>query len=284
MAGASTNRLMNETDFAAFGPGSRLEDPYRIDNPDRIRIGANVTVGARAWLSVVREHHGVVYEPQLTIGDGTVLGPEIVIACAGRIEIGARVLTASRVFIGDTSHGYRDPGLAVLDQPLTPPRPVRIGDGSFIGIGAIVLPGVRVGERAYLAAGAVVTTDVPPNTVVAGNPARPVRQWHEADGEWSRPAGTPPADRRADELRQRLGLAEAELRAASAGATELIARERRALEALTEANATRAAAEAALAEVSGARSDAEELLGRITGSLSWRLTEPLRAAKRRARR
>ena len=55
-------------------------------------------------------------------------------------------------------------------------RPIRIGDDVWIGGGAIVLPGVTIGDRSVIAAGSVVTRDVPPDTLVAGNPARPLRQ------------------------------------------------------------------------------------------------------------
>jgi acetyltransferase-like isoleucine patch superfamily enzyme len=54
-------------------------------------------------------------------------------------------------------------------------RPVVIERGAFIGVHAVILPGVRVGEGAAVGAGAVVTRDVPPRTIVAGNPARVVR-------------------------------------------------------------------------------------------------------------
>jgi acetyltransferase-like isoleucine patch superfamily enzyme len=54
--------------------------------------------------------------------------------------------------------------------------PVRIGDGSWIGARAIILPGVTIGRRCLVAAGAVVSKDVPDDTLVAGNPARVVRE------------------------------------------------------------------------------------------------------------
>jgi acetyltransferase-like isoleucine patch superfamily enzyme len=158
-----------------------------VSCPERIHIGAGVRIGERSWLSVVDEHLGRSYDPRLTVGDGTVLGPDIVIACMGQIEIGERVLTASRVFVGDTFHGYRDPEVAIIDQPMADPRPVRIGNGAFIGIGAAVLSGVSVGERAYVAAGAIVTADVPPNAVVAGNPARIIRRWDPQRRRWRTP-------------------------------------------------------------------------------------------------
>ena len=55
-------------------------------------------------------------------------------------------------------------------------RPIRIGNDVWIGGGAIVLPGVTIGDRSVIAAGSVVTRDVPADTLVAGNPARPLRR------------------------------------------------------------------------------------------------------------
>jgi acetyltransferase-like isoleucine patch superfamily enzyme len=177
----------NETEqhrFAACGPGSVVYPPAVIVGHERIHIGDGVVVLPGAFLSVVGEWDGRGYDPRLLIGDGARIGFDAVIACVGRVEIGARVLTADRVFIGDTYHQYRDPEKAILDQGLAEPKPVSIGPGAFLGINSVVLPGVTVGEGAYVGAGAVVTGDVPPRTVVAGNPARPIRRWEA--GEWRR--------------------------------------------------------------------------------------------------
>ena len=81
----------------------------------------------------------------------------MVIACCGSIEIGNDVLTADRVYIGDTFHEYRDVRRPVIAQGLGDPRPVRIDDGSFLGVNSAILPGVTMGEGGYVAANAVVT-------------------------------------------------------------------------------------------------------------------------------
>jgi acetyltransferase-like isoleucine patch superfamily enzyme len=60
--------------------------------------------------------------------------------------------------------------------------PVRLRRGCYLGAGCLVLPGVTVGERAVVASGAVVTHDVPPETIVAGVPARPLRRIGPRDG------------------------------------------------------------------------------------------------------
>ena len=53
-------------------------------------------------------------------------------------------------------------------------KPISIGDGVWIGAAALILPGITIGERSIVGAGSVVTRDVPPYTIVAGNPARPI--------------------------------------------------------------------------------------------------------------
>ena len=159
--------------FASFGERSWIVPPARVSTPSSIRIGDDVVILEHAWLSVVEAVDGVV--PSLRIGDRTRIGRLVHIACVGDITIGADVLTAERVFIGDTYHGYEDPSLPILRQPMAPPRAVRIGDGAFLGVGSIVLAGVTVGEGAYVGAGAVVVDDVPEHAVVVGNPARRVR-------------------------------------------------------------------------------------------------------------
>ncbi|MCH6197817.1 sugar O-acetyltransferase [Corynebacterium mastitidis] len=88
----------------------------------------------------------------------------------GGITLGDRVLIGHNVVIATLHHG-----MAPGDRAHLEPRPVRIASDVWIGAGAIILPGVSVGEHAVVGAGSVVTRDVPARTVVAGNPARPIR-------------------------------------------------------------------------------------------------------------
>jgi acetyltransferase-like isoleucine patch superfamily enzyme len=90
------------------------------------------------------------------------------------IEVGSHVTISHRCTI--VSHMATD--VATPLQRLYPPTsaPVRIGDGAWLCVGVTLLPGVTVGENAVVAAGAVVTRDVPPNTLVAGVPARPLKK------------------------------------------------------------------------------------------------------------
>jgi acetyltransferase-like isoleucine patch superfamily enzyme len=176
--------------FGTFGEGSVIEPPLRVVSPERVHVGRNVRIRPNAWLSVAGTSGVDDGGPLLSIGDRTMLGADLVIACAGHVEIGPDVLTSDRVFIGDTYHEYRDVDRPIQAQGLAPPRPVLINAGAFIGIGAMILPGVTVGENAYVGAGAVVTHDVPARCVAVGNPARVVSHWDSSTREWRR--GAPP--------------------------------------------------------------------------------------------
>ena len=177
-------RVARRAHFASLGEGSIIEPPFRVVSPDRVHIGCDVQIRPNAWFSVVADRPGAV--PTLWIGDRAMLGADLVIACISHVEIGPDVLTSDRVFIGDTYHEYRDVHRPIRDQGLAAPKPVRIGAGAFLGIGAIVLPGVTIGENAYVGAGAVVTRDVPARSVAVGNPARVVSRWDADSSSWRR--------------------------------------------------------------------------------------------------
>lgn len=89
----------------------------------------------------------------------------------GGIFIGDGVLVGHNVIIATLNHGFKPENRADLI-----PAPVRIGNKAWIGSGSIILPGITVGENAIVAAGSVVTKDVSANAVVAGNPARILRE------------------------------------------------------------------------------------------------------------
>jgi acetyltransferase-like isoleucine patch superfamily enzyme len=276
--------------FASFGAGSHLAEPFSLENPERIDIGDGVYIGPGAFFSVVAHHNGRDFSPRLWIGDGASLGPGLVISCIREVSIGPRVLAGPRVFIGDSYHDYRDPDMAVLDQPMSDPRPVIIGAGAFLGVHSAILPGVTVGQRAYVAANAVVTHDVPPRAVVAGNPARIIRRWDAEAGEWRRespdrddavrrePSDAEAALReRMSHLEQRLGLADVrrmQLAEELAAASTQGARDTEA----THASIERLRVE--LDEERRLREAAERWLAALQRSPSWRVTAPLRALKR----
>jgi acetyltransferase-like isoleucine patch superfamily enzyme len=106
---------------------------------------------------------------RIRIGDRVFINAGVVVYSEVAITIGDDVALANEAYVMDTSsHGIegRDAKAAA----------VSIGAGTWIGARAIVLPGVTIGRRVVVGAGAVVTRDVPDDVMVAGNPARVVRQ------------------------------------------------------------------------------------------------------------
>lgn len=130
--------------FGALGPGAAVETPFHCDYGWNIRAGRNLYMNSGCViLDVV----------PVTLGDDVMFGPHV------------QLLAADHPRDPEQRRAGREFG-----------RPIVIGDGAWLGGGAIVLAGVSVGGGAIVAAGAVATKDVPERAVVAGNPARVVRR------------------------------------------------------------------------------------------------------------
>jgi len=130
---------------ARIEPGVTIRDRVEIGNNAVIMMGAVINIGA-------------------VIGEGTMIDMNAV--------LGGRATVGKNCHIGAG---------AVLAGVIEPPsaNPVVIEDDVLIGANAVILEGVRVGKGAVVAAGAVVTQDVPPHTVVAGIPAKVIKEIDE---------------------------------------------------------------------------------------------------------
>jgi carbonic anhydrase/acetyltransferase-like protein (isoleucine patch superfamily) len=176
--------------FASFGAGSMIGFPTgALYGQEWIEIGTGTMIGCHVSLSAgMVPGHDLGEETVLRIGDRCVIGRGSHIVAHHSIVIGHDVYTGPYVYITDQNHSYRDPDLPIGRQWPTNTA-VEIGSGSWLGAGAIVLPGARIGRNVVVAAGSVVRGQVPDRCVVAGVPAKVVREYVAGSG-WDRPATT----------------------------------------------------------------------------------------------
>ncbi len=118
-------------------------------------------------------------EGNLAIGEDVLISSDVTINVDERVTIGDRASLGPFVQIYTANHPLGPGSRRMLRTAVD--RPVHIGRGAWLRIGAVVLPGVTVGEGAVVGAGSVVASDVEPHTLVAGNPAVPVRTLDDAD-------------------------------------------------------------------------------------------------------
>ena len=156
------------TDFKKVGDNVVIEKHVLVFHPENISLGNNVYIGHSTILKGY-------YKNELIIGDNTWIGQGCFFHSAGGIVIGRTVGIGPKVNILTSYHKDESPEVPVMVNELLF-SPVIIGDGCDLGVGSTILPGIRVGEGSIVGAASVVTHDVDPYTVVAGNPAKVIRK------------------------------------------------------------------------------------------------------------
>jgi acetyltransferase-like isoleucine patch superfamily enzyme len=180
--------------FGRFGTGSSIRFPVAaLFGEENIELGDGCIIGPYSTLST-----GIMpgatggRRPRLRVGDRCLIGKGSGIVTHESIELGDDIFTGHFVYITDSSHGYED-----VDTPIGAQfgevRPVRIGDGSWLGHGCVVLPGADIGRHVAVGAGSVVIGSLPDFSVAVGSPARVVRRYVEGDG-WVHVDGDHPHD------------------------------------------------------------------------------------------
>lgn len=185
--------------FGTFGSGSFLTyPPATLFGQRSIHIGQDTLIGAHATLSVGHTPDDAHAPARgLVVGDRCVIGARVVITAHESIVIGDDVWFGQDIFVSDASHGYQD-HITPIGLQLGWADPVEIGAGSWIGHGAVILPGARIGRNVVVGAGSVVRGTIEDHSVAVGAPARVVRRLVPDQGWVStrdatdvRPAWTP---------------------------------------------------------------------------------------------
>jgi acetyltransferase-like isoleucine patch superfamily enzyme len=161
--------------FKHFGKGSVIGGAIDLEGEAMTEVGSRVYFGPGCWLMALggpRADGRAV----IRIGDRCSFAGGVVITAFESVEIGDDVITGRNIHISDHAHEFSDVSKPIRDQGVTPPRPVCIGTGSWIGQGAVICPGVSIGKNCVIGANSVVRADVPDHCVAAGVPARIIRQ------------------------------------------------------------------------------------------------------------
>ena len=182
--------------FATSPKGLVIQQPYQINNADRIYMGNNIKLGPNSVLKVNTQYPGSWLEhpekkhvsqdftPELIIGDRVTATSSLQITTFNKIVIEEDVMFAANVFICDGMHDYTNPNIPYKYQGITGISPIIIKKGSWIGQNVVILPGVTLGECTIVGANSVVTKGIPDRCIAMGIPARVKKYWDDKSQAW----------------------------------------------------------------------------------------------------
>ncbi|QPC89333.1 DapH/DapD/GlmU-related protein [Mesorhizobium sp. INR15] len=145
---------------------SVLGVPPHIAGKGTIKLGSLVSFrgfGSRSWFHVLGN-------ASLSIGSRSFINSGVMIDVSAAVSIGKNCLIGDCVVIQDSNYHEIDEGSGVKTKAVV------IGDNVWIGRNSIILPGVEIGDHSVVGAGSVVTKSVPPRSLIAGNPAKLIRE------------------------------------------------------------------------------------------------------------
>lgn len=167
--------------FASFGTNSRIEWP-RVDlvNPAGVSIGSDTYIRTHLCIEAYSAPGQVV----VRIGDRVQCGYYVRFVAVNGIDVGDDAGIGHGCTVTDTVHVFKndDEAASGWKAPLRLGDGLRIGAGAWLGNNSVVTGGITIGEQAIASANTVINRNVPPETVVGGNPARVFR--HKRNGKW----------------------------------------------------------------------------------------------------
>lgn len=159
-------------------------------------IGRNVEIKGHRFITIgnnVVLHHGTSLNVhpledtcKLSIGNGVQIGKYNDYGCSNKILIEDKVITAPYVHITDRDHAYHDIMTPIMDQNPLSKGPVIIKRGCWIGYGVQIMSNVTIGEHSVIAAGSIVTKNIPPFSIAAGNPAKIIKKYNPESKKWEK--------------------------------------------------------------------------------------------------
>lgn len=177
--------VMGPDELARIFPGVSFGNSIQVLGIANTSIGEGTCIGDDTWLNVCLRDD----QKRLRIGRCVLVGRQSMISTGGSLEIGDYCLFAPRVYISDADHGFQDISSPVLQQPATLNRTLTVEENCWFGINTVISGSITIGRGSVVAANSVVLDDVPPFSVVAGNPACIIKMLNPLTGTWERTRG-----------------------------------------------------------------------------------------------
>ena len=152
----------------------------KFRNLKHVKISQNSFLDDHVEIFVKKDSRNLI---KLNIGSFVSIGRYSCIGCADKIIIEDNVYFAPYVHVTDRNHDYRNVSFPIWQQ-LILTGPIKIGEGSWLGYGSQVMPGVTIGKHCVIGAGSIVTSDIPDYSVAVGIPARVIKKYNFNSQKW----------------------------------------------------------------------------------------------------
>jgi lipopolysaccharide O-acetyltransferase len=173
-------------------PGLHIGPGCRIIGVRHISFGRGIFVERNLWLEAVTSYASQSFDPNISIGDYVCFSDGVHVSAINSIKIGKNTLFGSRIYVSDHNHGvYRGELQSAPDEPPAHRRlggggPVVIGENVWIGDNTVIVGPVTIGNGAIVGANSVLRGSVPPNTMVVGAPAKPIKIFNPNTRSWEK--------------------------------------------------------------------------------------------------
>lgn len=168
----------------AMGARSFILRPYSVKGRACIFIGPRTSFLRGTYIHAIQSYAGQTYRPAITIGADVYIGKDVYMTAIQGIEIGDGSVLSDGVYLTDEVHGTDPLAGPIMQQQLHSKGPISIGSHCFLGFRVAVLPGVTLGPHCVVGANSTVTRSFPAYSMVAGSPARLIKQYSEVEGQW----------------------------------------------------------------------------------------------------
>lgn len=167
--------IFKKINFNKFGSNNFIDLHSRFVNKKMISIGSNNFFGRYTIFYAIPSIFGSSIK--INVGNNVYIGHHCSIHSISDLIIEDYVVFSDYIYISNVSHGMElIEGTSIMEQPWVDSGMVKIGEGTFVGHGAKILPGVKLGKYCIVGAGSIVTKSFDDYSVIAGNPAKLIRK------------------------------------------------------------------------------------------------------------